>query len=174
MTILNSGAFNRKIEIYEQQLTPAYKVTDDEHIGYVKVLPSESDADTSYVEENIKIYNDINFTTQIGTSNGENYYYVSLDAETDELGEIQHNYIKIKDIFARIETRIGGLLTGRPADTVLSTVTHKFSWRYSSMPVVLPNKHKIKYRDNWFNVNYCLNDGFKDEVLEVFVTEDIG
>ena len=116
MTILNSGVFNRKIEIYEQQETD----------------------------------------------------------EENDLGENDTAYVKIKELFARIETRIGGLLTSRPADTVLSTVTHKFSWRYSTMPVVLPNKHKIKYRDNWFNINYCLNDGFKDEVLEVFVTEVTG
>jgi len=89
----------------------------------------------------------------------------------DELGEQVHDYVKIKDVFARIETRVGGLLSGRPADTVMTTVTHKMTWNYNNFNDIRPNKHIIKYRNKIFDVNYSLNTDFKDELIEVFVTE---
>lgn len=91
--------------------------------------------------------------------------------QTDELGETVLDYQKKVSLFANVETRVGGLLSGRPADTVMTTVTHKFSWEYNNFPVILPEKHIIKYRGKIFDVNYSLNKDFADEVLEVFVTE---
>jgi len=89
----------------------------------------------------------------------------------DDLGEQVHDYVKIKSVFAKIETRVGGLLSGRPADTVMTTVTHKMTWTYKNFPQIMPNKHIIKYRGKIFDVNYSLNDAFRNEFLEVFVTE---
>lgn len=93
--------------------------------------------------------------------------------EENELGEKNTGYIKVKSLFACIESRVGGLLTNRPADTVMSTVTHKISYPYNNYPVMLSDKHRIKYRNQNFDVNYALNDGFSDVELQVFVTERI-
>ena len=91
--------------------------------------------------------------------------------QTDELGETVLEYKKKISLFANVETRVGGLLSGRPADTVMTTVTHKITYPYNNFPDIRPEKHIIKYRGATFDVNYSLNDGFKDEVLQVFVTE---
>lgn len=91
----------------------------------------------------------------------------------NRLGEYAEVKEKVAEIFACVETRVGGLLTGRPADTVMTTVTHKFSWDYNNFPEIRPDKHIIKYRGHTFKVNYSIDDGFKNEELQVFVTEKI-
>ena len=91
----------------------------------------------------------------------------------NRLGEYAEVKEKVKGIFACVETRVGGVLTGRPADTVMTTVTHKFSWDYNNFPEILPDKHFIKYKGHTFKVNYSLDDGFKNEELQVFVTEKV-
>ncbi|MCI5533834.1 MAG: head-tail adaptor protein [Firmicutes bacterium] len=47
----------------------------------------------------------------------------------NELGEEQPEEITLKKIWARIEPRTGSLLTGRPADTLLSKTTHAITVR---------------------------------------------
>lgn len=96
-----------------------------------------------------------------------------LSEEKNRLGERKEIEVKVKDLFASVETRVGGLLTGRPADTVMTSVTHKISWDYNNFPVILPDKHVIKYKGHTFKVNYSLDDGFKNEELQVFVTEKV-
>lgn len=91
--------------------------------------------------------------------------------EVNDLDEYVVDYVKVKSVFACIESRVGGLLTNRPADTVMSTVTHKISYPYNNYPVMLSDKNQIRYRDKIFDINYCLNDGFGDVELQVFVTE---
>lgn len=100
-------------------------------------------------------------------------YEIAKGDEVNRLGEKKEVEKFVKNIFANIETRVGGLLTGRPADTVMTTVTHKFSWDYYNFPVILPDKHIIKYQGHTFKVNYSLDDGFKHEELQVFVTEKV-
>ena len=99
--------------------------------------------------------------------------YEKTKSKTDKsiLDEYKTSYVFVKSVFADIETRVGGLLSGRPADTVMTTVTHKFTWRFKSYENVQPDKHRIKYRGKWFDVNYCQNNKFDNEDLEVFVTE---
>jgi len=91
----------------------------------------------------------------------------------NRLGEKIEDEIEVVSLFACIETRVGGLLTGRPADTVMTSVTHKISWDYNNFPEILPDKHFIRYDGHDFNVNYSINDGFRNEELQVFVTEKI-
>lgn len=98
---------------------------------------------------------------------------VKKNTVKNRLGEYAEVKEKVKGIFACVETRVGGLLTGRPADTVMTTVTHKFSWDYNNFPEILPDKHFIKYKGHTFKVNYSLDDGFKNEELQVFVTEKV-
>lgn len=94
--------------------------------------------------------------------------------ETDALGENVIKDIKIKEnVFADIETRAGSLLSGRPADTVMSKVTHKITYPYNNCPVrLLPDKHWITYKNVKFNIEYFLNEGLEDIEAQVFVSED--
>ena len=112
------------------------------------------------------------------TNRGNYKHYIEIfeikKSETkNRLGEYIEEEISKGHIFANIETRVGGLLTGRPADTVMTSVTHKITWEYNNFPVILPDKHIIKYEGHTFKVNYSLDDGFKHEQLQVFVTEKI-
>lgn len=103
----------------------------------------------------------------------EIYEKTKSTTEKTSLDEWKTSYVFKKYVFADIETRVGGLLSGRPADTVMTSVTHKFTWRYKSFSAVQPDKHRLKYRGKWFDVNYCLNDDFTDEDLQVFATEKV-
>ena len=112
------------------------------------------------------------------TNRGKYKHYIEIceikkGETTNRLGEKIEIEETIAHVFANIETRVGGLLTGRPADTVMTSVTHKFSWDYNNFPEILPDKHIIKYQGHKFNVNYSLDDGFKHEELQVFVTEKV-
>ncbi|MCD8025082.1 MAG: hypothetical protein LUE64_06060 [Candidatus Gastranaerophilales bacterium] len=100
-------------------------------------------------------------------------YEIVQDGETNRLGEKIESEQVAAQLFASIETRVGGLLTGRPADTVMTNVTHKISWDYKNFPEILPDKHIIRYENHEFKVNYSINDGFKNEELQVFVTEKV-
>lgn len=100
-------------------------------------------------------------------------YEVQKSENKNRLGEYVETEVLKDHVFANIETRVGGLLTGRPADTVMTTVTHKFSWDYNNFPVILPDKNIIKYEGHTFKVNYSIDDGFKHEELQVFATEKV-
>lgn len=100
-------------------------------------------------------------------------YEVRQSDVENRLGEKDEEAVKVDSFFACIETRVGGLLTGRPADTVMTSVTHKITWEYNNFPVILPDKHIIKYDGHTFKVNYSLDDGFEHKELQVFVTEKV-
>ena len=108
--------------------------------------------------------------------NRGNYRYPIIIKEkqaletTNELGEPDTGYVQVKRLFANIETRIGGLLSGRPADTIMTTVTHKITYPYKNYPNLRPDKHIIFYGTKRFDINYTLDDGFKHEEMQVFVT----
>jgi len=112
------------------------------------------------------------------TNRGKYKHYIEIFEITksqtkNRLGEYDEVEVSKGHVFANIETRVGGLLTGRPADTVMTSVTHKITWDYNNFPVILPDKNIIKYQGHTFKVNYSLDDGFKHEELQVFVTEKI-
>ena len=98
-------------------------------------------------------------------------YEIQKSNATNRLGERTEQEVKVKDVFASIESRIGGLLTGRPADTVMTNVTHKICWDYYNFPTIQPDKHIIKYEGHTFNVNYSLDEGVNHVELQVFVSE---
>ena len=100
-------------------------------------------------------------------------YEIKKGETVNRLGEKEEKEVFFFFFFACIETRVGGLLTGRPADTIMTSVTHKISWDYNNFPEIRPDKHVIKYRGHTFKVNYSIDDGFKNEELQVFVTEKI-
>lgn len=88
--------------------------------------------------------------------------------EYNSLGDKKWDYIPKKSFLADIESRIGGLLTGRPADTIMTDVTHKISYPYLNFPVIKPDTHRIRFRGKEFNVKYAIdvdNMGIEQQVF---------
>ena len=168
--MLNSGKYRYKVDILEKQKICVFQVLSikDRKFGFVNIL-----ADSDLVPEDIEIYKNRKLTEKLGVSVGNDYKYVSKEPVENELGEIDTDYVLVKTVFADKETRVGGLLSGRPADTVLTTCTHKLTWRMKSFKNVQPDKHRIRYGNRQFDVNYCLGDERTDDELQVFVTERV-
>ena len=63
-------------------------------------------------------------------------------SETDELGTQVYDDTMLAEVWAQVSPRTGSLLTGRPADTILSKVTHKIISKARSTAIsnALPNK----------------------------------
>lgn len=100
-------------------------------------------------------------------------YEMQKGEKVNRLGERIEVETPVATFMACIETRVGGLLSGRPADTVMTSVTHKISWDFNNFPEILPDKHIIGFDKHRFDVNYSINDGFENVELQVFVTEKI-
>lgn len=168
--MLNSGKYRYKLDIFEKQKIYSYQVqsADGKKIGFVDTL-GESDL----VPKDICIWKTRKLENLIDVSTGSNYKYLSKEPTENELGEVDTEYRLVKTLFADKETRVGGLLSGRPADTVLTTCTHKLTWRLKSFKNVQPDKHRIRYGKQEFDVNYCLGDEVTDDELQVFVTERV-
>lgn len=96
---------------------------------------------------------------------------VESETETDELGNPKTIPQKMGETFARIESRVGSLLGGRAADTVVSKTTLKITWPYYNFPEVTAGKHYIKFEGRRFNVDYAPDEGFNHEELQVFCNE---
>lgn len=93
------------------------------------------------------------------------------NATPNAMGEILPVKTLLKKVFASLEFRGGGLLTGRPADSVLSQTTQKFTYPFKDYPVLIPDKNWIEYNGKKYNILYTLNEGVKDEYLQVFTNE---
>lgn len=114
------------------------------------------------------------------TNRGKYRYPVDIidtQGETGEKNKLGENVlgeiVVAKNVFANIETRAGSLLAGRAADTVMSKVTHKITYPYQNYPVrLIPSKHKIRYKNVDFSVEYFLNEALRDVEAQVFVSED--
>lgn len=91
--------------------------------------------------------------------------------EEDELGNKITLPTKVGETFARIESRVGSLLSGRAADTVVSKTTHKITWSYYNFPEVVAGVQYIMYEGKRFNIDYSLDEEFRHEELQVFCNE---
>lgn len=91
--------------------------------------------------------------------------------EIDELGEKIVKPVLIGSVLACVEFRGGGLLTGRPADSVLTRTTHKFTYVYNNLPILINNKNWIEYKGKRYDILFTLNEGETDEFLQVFTEE---
>lgn len=92
------------------------------------------------------------------------------DEDENEIGEVDSTFVPVKSIFARIESRIGSLLTGRQADTIVSKTTHKISYPLLNFPELSAEKHRIKWNNKEYRIDYVLDDDDLDEEMQVFVT----
>ena len=90
---------------------------------------------------------------------------------TNDLGYYDTEYVQVKRFFANIESRVGSLLSSRPADTVVTSVTHKITYPEKEYPNIMPDKNIIIYNNKRFEVNYSMKTNFYDDELQVFVTE---
>lgn len=92
------------------------------------------------------------------------------DGEENEIGEIDKEFVIVKTLFARIESRVGSLLTGRQADTKVSKTTHKISYPILNFPELSAEKHRIEWNGKQYSIDYVLDDDDLDEEMQVFVT----
>jgi len=91
------------------------------------------------------------------------------EGEENELGEVTQEYKPVKKMFARIESRVGSLLTGRQADTAVSKTTHKISYPLLNFPNLFAHKHRFEYKNKQYLIDYILDDDDLDEEMQVFV-----
>ena len=95
------------------------------------------------------------------------------EGEENELGEINREYTPVKQLFARIESRVGSLLAGRQADTVVSKTTHKISYPLLNFPEISAHKHRIEHNNKIYSIDYVLDDDELDEEMQIFVTCEV-
>lgn len=91
--------------------------------------------------------------------------------DEDELGNKIPVPTKVGGTFARVESRVGSLLSGRAADTVVSKTTHKITWDYKNFPEVVAGVQYIKFENRSFDIDYSLDEEFRHEELQVFCNE---
>lgn len=107
---------------------------------------------------------------------GECKHYIEIweNVETtkkNRMGDTPEKPVKVGGVFAKLEFRGGGLLTGRAADSVLAQTTQKFTYPYWDFPNLVPDKNWIEYEGKKYNVLYTLDEGNKHEWLQVFTNE---
>ncbi len=90
---------------------------------------------------------------------------------TNELGETDYTYDKIKTIWASIIPQTGNLQK-QQTDTILTNVTHKIVTRYNSGKEITTDMY-FMFQGKRFDIKFILNPYFKNETLEIFVTEVI-
>jgi len=91
----------------------------------------------------------------------------SKTAVTNELGEKDYTYSKLRTIWAAIVPQTGKLQK-QQADTILSNVTHKIIVRYASD---IKQDMYIMFDGQRFDISYILNPYFSNESLELFVEQ---
>lgn len=102
----------------------------------------------------------------------EIWEYYESENETDELGEKVRSTRKVKGFNARLETRIGSLLSGnRAADTVVEKTTSKITYPYFNYPELIPKANFIKIGNTRYEIDYTLDEGLRHIELQVFVHE---
>ena len=90
---------------------------------------------------------------------------------TNRMGEALPEPVKVKEVYAKKEFRGGGLLTGRPADSVLTETTQKFTWPYYDFPNPIADKNWLVNEGKKYQILYTLDEGNKHEFLQVFTKE---
>lgn len=92
-------------------------------------------------------------------------YRVETSNEKNRLGQYPKIERKIMDVYGAILPQTGGLLNNRPADTLLTRVTHKIVCRYTDK--IKPSDF-IKYNGIRYNIIYILDPYMNNERLEIY------
>lgn len=90
---------------------------------------------------------------------------------TNRMGDIPEEPICVAKVWAKLEFRGGGLLTGRPADSVLTKTTQKFTYPYYDYPTLVADRNWIEYDGHKYNILYTLDEGNRHEWQQVFCDE---
>lgn len=85
----------------------------------------------------------------------------------------------VKTVWAQIIPKTGSLLTGRPAETMLSKTTHLVKMRYLTAKEIKPDywfiyKEKIsetETTEHRFDIDYIQNPLFDNDAIEVYCQE---
>lgn len=88
------------------------------------------------------------------------------------LKENSYDDVLLKSCWASIVPKTGSLISGRPADTIVSKTTHMIKIRYNSWPG-LKSKDWIIFNGHRYDIDYILNPYFKNEFYEIFVHEEV-
>lgn len=83
----------------------------------------------------------------------------------NRLGQYPKEDKKIMDFWCAILPQTGGLLNNRPAETLLTRVTHKLVCRYNE---VIKSSDWILYNGNRYDIIYILDPYMNNERLEIF------
>lgn len=78
--------------------------------------------------------------------------------------------VRKKTVWASITPKTGSLLSGRPADTLLSKTTHKVTIRKSAYPELTPDCWLV-YRNHRYDIDYILDPYMSHDYYEIFVQE---
>ncbi|MEC1757382.1 phage head closure protein [Schinkia azotoformans] len=89
----------------------------------------------------------------------------------NELGETDYTYNKIKTIWASIIPQTGALQK-QQTENILTNITHKVITRYNSGKEITTDMY-FMFQGKRFDIKFILNPYFKNETLEIFVTEVI-
>lgn len=89
--------------------------------------------------------------------------------KTNELNETYYSFEKVRSIWAEIIPQTGSLQK-QQTDTILTNVTHKILVRYLSGKEITKDM-QLQFKGHRFEIKYILNPYFRNETLEIFVTE---
>lgn len=95
----------------------------------------------------------------------------SVTSDTkNRLGQYPKEDKKLFTVWGAILPQTGGLLNGRPADTILTRVTHKIIVRYTDK---IKSSNWIIYKGHRYDINYIIDPYLNNERLELYVEEII-
>lgn len=90
---------------------------------------------------------------------------VETAKEKNKLGQYPKQETKFMEVYGAILPQNGGLLNGRPADTVLTKTTHKIITRYTDK---IKSSDFIMYKGTRYDILYIQDPYLNNERLEIF------
>lgn len=86
----------------------------------------------------------------------------------NRLGQFAKIDVKVMSVYGAILPQTGGLLNNRPADTLLTRVTHKIVVRYTDK---IKSSDWILYKGHRYDIIYILDPYMNNERLELYCEE---
>lgn len=110
----------------------------------------------------------------IGELDEKIYIYGNAKSK-NKLGETEVKPILVKTVWAKVVSRTGSLLTGRPADTMLSKTTHAVTVRVKSIEGVT-YENWVEWTDNTgvkhrFDIDYIMPPVRTSPLTTMYVQE---
>lgn len=100
-------------------------------------------------------------------------YHMTI--KTNSLNEDQPVETPLKRIWAKVETRTGSLINGRPADTMLSKTTHVITVRVDSLKDVTESCYILWVdaigNSHRFDIDYILPPIRRNPLTSIYVQE---